>query len=214
MKRFSLLLALTAFAPGSLATMAHAQIVYSDNFDNGTSKGTAGPGFNNPGLSEGIVVKNFDVIATDVSGSGFFLYEGTNEQPISPTSSLYTSPTFAVTQNTAYNVSFFLTNDNNIANAILQTQINGVTLGLPVSAVGTYQTNGFQQFNFAFNSGAATTAVLSLQDLVATGIGNDFGVDNIQVAAVPAAVPEPGSIALLVGLGVTGAGFLARKRRK
>ena len=29
----------------------------------------------------------------------------------------------------------------------------------------------------------------------------------------PAAVPEPGSVALLVGLGITGAGFLARRRK-
>ena len=33
-------------------------------------------------------------------------------------------------------------------------------------------------------------------------------------AIVPAAVPEPGSIALFVGLGVMGAGFLLRRRRK
>ena len=193
---------------------AHAQIVFSDTFDNGASLGTFGPGFNNPGLNEGIVVKNFGNIAADVSGNGFFLYNGTNEQPVSPTSSLYTS-TFAVTPNTNYNLSLFLTNENTFANAVIQAQVNAdiLTPVAGVSATGTYQTNGWQQFSFAFNSGAATTATLQLHDLVATGGGNDFGIDGIQVNTVTA-VPEPGSIALLVGLGVTGAGFLRKRCRK
>ena len=194
-----------------LNTHAHAQIVFADTFDNGMSLGTFGPGFNNPGMDEGIIVKNFGIITADVSGTGYFLFNGTNEQPISPTSSLYTS-TFAVTPNTDYNLSFFLTNNNTFANAIIQAQINADILmpATGVSATGTYQTNGWQQFSFAFNSGAATNATLQLHDLVATGGGNDFGIDGIQVSTVTA-VPEPGSIALFAGMGVMGVGFL-RKR--
>lgn len=41
--------------------------------------------------------------------------------------------------------------------------------------------------------------------------GNRLGVS---ISPTATAVPEPGSIALLIGMGVTGASFLARKRRK
>ena len=43
-----------------------------------------------------------------------------------------------------------------------------------------------------------------------------WGLDNVVVTSdfKPAVTPEPGSIALLVGMGVMGAGFLSRRRRK
>ena len=47
---------------------------------------------------------------------------------------------------------------------------------------------------------------------VGTNTSGDSG--SFTLSTSPAAVPEPGSIALLVGMGITGAGFLARKRRK
>ena len=36
---------------------------------------------------------------------------------------------------------------------------------------------------------------------------------NFAATSSPAAVPEPGSLALLAGMGLTGAGFLARRRK-
>ena len=46
------------------------------------------------------------------------------------------------------------------------------------------------------------------------GANNEgWGLDNVLVTSQPTAVPEPGSIALLVGMGVTGAAFLRRRKR-
>jgi hypothetical protein len=44
--------------------------------------------------------------------------------------------------------------------------------------------------------------------------GSQFWLDLTAAPAAPSDVPEPGSIALMVGLGVSCAGFLARRRRK
>jgi hypothetical protein len=48
-----------------------------------------------------------------------------------------------------------------------------------------------------------------------TVFGGDFGdtVDGVGTLTVTAATPEPGGIALLIGLSVSSAGFLARRRR-
>ena len=52
-----------------------------------------------------------------------------------------------------------------------------------------------------------------MRDFQGERIGRIFLSDKLLgVSITPTAVPEPGSIALLVGLSVTGAGFL-RKRR-
>jgi hypothetical protein len=82
-------------------------------------------------------------------------------------------------------------------------------LGSPVSPVGTFGSNGWQKFTFAWNSGGNTSASLILHDFTATAIGNDFGTDDILVQA---AVPEPGSLTLLCGALVTAS--LALRRRK
>jgi hypothetical protein len=137
-------------------------------------------------------------IGSDVSGAGYFLFEGTGGSVAGTI--MFQSPNFAVTQNTNYKVSFYLTNEDPTNVASLQPELDGQSLGSPVSAVGTWGTNGWQQFTFSWNSGSNTTAAVILNDLQSTSTGNDFGVDDISVSP---ATPEPATVALL-GIGVFG----------
>ena len=67
-------------------------------------------------------------------------------------------------------------------------------------------------FSFGFTP-AASSAVLRLNGQV--GSDSDYLVDNVVIASVgPAATPEPGSVALLVGMGFSGAGLLMRRRKQ
>ena len=191
------------------AAVAQAQVVYEDNFDSGASKGTADALINAGSPENSLVIKatSGDIFANtipaDASGSGYFLFSGTYTEINTDGNALYISPAFAVTPNTDYMVSFSLTNAFDINIAQIQPQINGVALGAGVSAVGTYATNGWQTFSFAYNSGAATSAVLSLHDLVMTGIGNDVGVDNILVVSVPGAAATQTGDTHVVNMGIS-----------
>jgi len=60
---------------------------------------------------------------------------------------------------------------------------------------------------------AVSSAVLRLNGQV--GSDSDYIVDNVAIASAgPAATPEPGSVALLVGMGISGAGLLTRRRKQ
>ncbi len=67
--------------------------------------------------------------------------------------------------------------------------------------IGT-TTYTFTGFSFTPPSAPATVGGTSLTD----------GAFGLRVQAV--AVPEPGAVAMMVGMGLTGAGFLTRRRRK
>ncbi len=67
--------------------------------------------------------------------------------------------------------------------------------------IGT-TTYTFSGFSFTPPSAPATVGGTSLTD----------GAFGLRVQAV--AVPEPGAVAMMVGMGITGAGFLTRRRRK
>ena len=57
-----------------------------------------------------------------------------------------------------------------------------------------------------------TFTTLTFNAVTSDFTGPDGG--SFTLSAAPTAVPEPGSIALLLGMGVTGAGFLRKRRRK
>jgi hypothetical protein len=66
-------------------------------------------------------------------------------------------------------------------------------------------------FSFGFTP-AATSAVLRLNGQV--GSDSDYVVDKIAIKSNATATPEPGSVALLVGMGLSGVGLLARRRKQ
>jgi hypothetical protein len=206
---------------GVLATAgppAHAAIAYSQNFNTGTASFTV----DNPywldqgGETNDYIVQNSsavpgfsDTITNDASGSGFFLFEGTTHDPPTGATEFFISPSFSVTPNAAYTVSFELANQNNSNIAQIQPAIGGTLLGSPVSAAGPPPDTDWQTLSFTWNSGASTTASLILNDFQTQGFGNDFGIDNILVAT--AAIPEPATLLVLTA-GV--AGLLGSRRRR
>jgi hypothetical protein len=158
-----------------------------------------------------IIPSYLGLILADQSGSGFFLQSRTGGGGGPFTEEVWGTTTLvAVTPDTLYEFSFYLTNENTINNAMIQPFINGMSVGSAVSAVGTFLSHGWQQFTFLWNSGTATTADLSLANLTPGGGGNDFGVDTINFAS-NAAVPEP--TALMIWGGLAGLGLLLAQKR-
>ena len=97
-------------------------------------------------------------------------------------------------------------------NQVAAIYLNGVNVGFTGP-----NSNALTPFTLSsgFASGLNTLDFIVHNN--ADGQGNPeftaFRADGLNLTANPAAVPEPGSVAMLVGLGVTGAGFLARRKR-
>lgn len=83
--------------------------------------------------------------------------------------------------------------------------VSGLLFTATVSSTTSPDYYGYQAFtlNPAYYSANATND---------GGATNSTAFSNFSVTVTPAVTPEPGSAALLVGMGVTGAGFLARRR--
>ena len=176
--------------------------VDSSLFDSGTSSGpcvyihnldglpplynsTPAYSLNNPVTFNGIHTTDtftstgFSGINADASGSGKFLFHNTGDG-VGAGGEVF-GATSTVLPNTNYRLSFKLANQNTINNAQIQPFINGSSLGSAATAVGT---NNWQQFDYIWSSGAATTATFSLTNIITTGLGNDFGIDEISLCAL------------------------------
>lgn len=205
--------ALTAVVASPFSDEVCAAIIYAEDFDapsppdgrilyDSASIYDALDGPENGGrldgntFENGYIVQSYDtLITTDQSGSGYFLHhrtggggEGFDDLVWGTTAALQVLP------NSEYEFAFYLTNENSINNAVIQPLINGVEVGLSVSASGTFQTAGWQRFSVLWNSGDATLAALGLTNSTSDGGGNDFGIDSISLSGP--AVPEPSAIEL------------------
>jgi gliding motility-associated-like protein len=82
-----------------------------------------------------------------------------------------------VEPNTDYAFSSWITNISNGSPSSLRFSINGTSIGTPVlSLPGTCS---WQQFYVMWNSGNATTAIISISEGTGSGGGNDFAIDDI-----------------------------------
>jgi gliding motility-associated-like protein len=87
------------------------------------------------------------------------------------------SQTIPVQPNSNYNFSAWVSNWSNVSPSVLQFQINGTTLGAPYNAPNT--TCAWTQFFQNWNSGAATSATISILNQSTALMGNDFSIDDV-----------------------------------
>ena len=117
--------------------------------------------------------------------------------------------TVSVTPNTAYTFSAFAATAG-VNPPTLNFYSDASLLGaLPVTAAPGV----FQQFTDSFTTGNVNSIVFAIRDGNTTAYGNDFAIDDISLIPNVTATPEPGSIALLVGMGLSSVGILVRRKR-
>lgn len=92
------------------------------------------------------------------------------------------SETITVQPNTNYAFSAWLENITSVNPAVLQFSINGQQLGSPLNA--NVRDCIWDQFHTDWNSGSATSAVISIVNENTAFSGNDFALDDISFAPV------------------------------
>jgi hypothetical protein len=207
---------------GTFAAEPCAAQVVNGNFTSGNSGFTSGYAFaasSDPGGGHYTVGTNphtwnsfLSSFGDHTTGTGpMFIADG-----ISTANTTLWSETLSVLTNTQYSVSFYAASAGNDAGngidpspARLTVKANGTQIG---STLNVTATNGvWTLFSATFNSGALTSIPLVITDAnTAGGAGNDFALDDITVSA---AVPEPGTLGLVLCAAAVGS-FLRRRRSR
>jgi len=120
-----------------------------------------------------------------------FLFNGTNGEPPAGQNDFFISPSFTVSSNVRYTISFSLIEDNNVSPINVQPRVNGSALN---NSSGILQpataTTSWANYSYCWDSGSSTSAQLHLGDNSVGGTGNDFAITNIKVA-ISSTCPQP-----------------------
>lgn len=158
----------------------------------GTSNGgiTTGASFaGDPGTHDGVIVTNFEALTPTTDS--YLLAEGTVAGPNNYAGILFSTigTAIRVLPKSLYNLSFSLGEINNINSPTITPLINGIPLGGPVTPTVV---NVMQQFTFTYQSGTDTNATIALNNDQASGFGNDFAIDSVQLIIIQATFPVAG----------------------
>ncbi len=140
------------------------------------------------------------------TGEGLYLVGNAATTPGTP---VYTSSSIAIVAGKTYTFGGFFSNAYPDSPAQIDFLVS--LDGGPATSIGSYTIAAgagvWNAASFTFYSGTATSAVLSFVDLNTAGGGNDFGIDDITLTAVP----EPATWGLMI-VGFSLVGFAARRR--
>ncbi len=144
----------------------------------------------------------FTLFGDHTSGTGLFLAaNGATDK------STVWSQTVTLDANTLYGFAAWVSTLFPLSPADLQFSINGVQIGQDYTAPAT--AGVWAQFTGTYFSGAGGAAPITITDVNTAAAGNDFGLDDISLAAVATVppVPEPGTGLLFIA-GLATIGFI------
>jgi gliding motility-associated-like protein len=190
-----------------LSFQAKAQIVFKEDFE----KGLQTPIFQRTNYFEppcnsnivkttaGIDCQSYlfkDEIDADVSGNGYFLFNGT---PYTTAGQSYTGVFWGnksaidVEPYTYYEFSFYIANAFDINVAKIQPEINDYKLGeiQNTKGIGAFY---WQKQTFCWYSQNTKKAFIKLNSLQDTPKGNDFGIDDIVLKKIKTSLPDTFSV--------------------
>ncbi len=209
------------------APASAANLVVNPGFESGNTGFTSGYAYS-PGnlLSAG----TYDVGSSPKADNGFFTYNtpphsGNLEMIVNGASTanvpVWGESGISVLANTTYYFSAWIASVTSTSPAQLDFSINGSQIGSTFTATSTGE---YEEFFATWNSGAATTASLSLVNQNTAAGGNDFVLDDISLDTTApgggtsvggtgtgqTSVPEPSGL-LLIGGGLLASALLRRR---
>jgi hypothetical protein len=217
----NLLLAGAALAALTLAAsgaQAATNLVVNGDFEAGNTGFTSGytylhgdghpPAVYDVGTNPNAIHEAWTAFGDHTTGAGNMMIINGAEVAGVP---VWEESSIAVQSHTTYFFSTWIASTYPQSPAMLDFSINGVKLGATFTASTT--TGVWQQFFASWDSGAATTADISLVNQNLAFSGNDFALDDISLSTAAPGVPEPATWALmLMGFGAAGAALRNRRR--
>ncbi|MES2430603.1 MAG: gliding motility-associated C-terminal domain-containing protein [Bacteroidota bacterium] len=194
------------------------ELIYNGHFDNSTNVGFNTDYSNIPNNDANKVQKAFGIVVNPKTfESGFSICpdhttSGGNQMVVDGSTNANDrvwSQTIPVTQATTYTFSYYIQTVSGSSPALIETQINGAPItGVIATSRFTAPSAACSWSNvtYTWNSGAATSAVLTLIDRNLAAAGNDFAlddlsfyttticplIDSVQVSVNPAGTPVTG----------------------